>query len=736
MNCIQTAIDSLSHKISVWPPRQDGTKAPDGAWKSGQSALPTEQQVLAWYADGRTGVGWITGAVSGGLEVLDFDDRSTWAEFCKLCGEAGLGGLLDKVAGGYLENTPNGAHLAYRCELIEGNQKIAQRADKKALIETRGEGGFVIVAPSHGAVNLKGAYVLVSGGVATIATITPAERRVLFDVARIFDELPIIEHAPPRQVGDGDRPGDAYNASASWDDVLAPHGWRRVSGRLGTESWCRPGKDFGISATTNHAGSDLLYVFSTSTAFESGRGYSKFSAYALLTHGGDFSAASKELRLLGYGVDAPEEPVDLSGIMARIDNKQSAPELDLRVPGLLGELAAWINETSHRQQPVLALGAAISALATALGRKVRTETDLRTNLYVLGVGETGCGKERAREAIKQLFLEIGMSKAVGESFASDSAVERSVILNPACLYLIDEMGIFLGTVKDESTPAYVKNIVSVFLRLYSSSASLYKRKFYASDDPKSKEANEVEQPCLSLYGTTVPGSLYGALTKEQLSNGFISRLLVFESTDPDPELKWIDAAHKKIPQALVDGFSFWAKAPNNADTGGNLEQLRPSPLIVKTTTEARDVYMDLEQTMRRLREAERNDGRDHGPYTRVVATAQKLALVRACGIRTTEPEITGDDARWGASTAWALMSKFLEKIHGRVAENKTESHSIRVLEIIKRKPITKSQLTSKTQWLKRADRNDILGSLIEAGQVLANEEKIGKTTRTTYKALS
>jgi hypothetical protein len=57
----------------------------------------------------------------------------------------------------------------------------------------------------------------------------------------------------------------------------------------------------GVSATTNHAASDLLYVFSTSTNFEAGRGYGKFSAYAVLNHEGDFAAAARALAEEGYG---------------------------------------------------------------------------------------------------------------------------------------------------------------------------------------------------------------------------------------------------------------------------------------------------------------------------------------------------------------------------------------------------------------------------------------------------
>ena len=64
--------------------------------------------------------------------------------------------------------------------------------------------------------------------------------------------------------------------------------------------WTRPGKDSGTSATTGYgpddSGRDLLYVFTTAAPpFDPGRAYSKFSAFALLEHGGNFRAAARTL---------------------------------------------------------------------------------------------------------------------------------------------------------------------------------------------------------------------------------------------------------------------------------------------------------------------------------------------------------------------------------------------------------------------------------------------------------
>lgn len=105
--------------------------------------------------------------------------------------------------------------------------------------------------------------------------------------------------------GDSDRPGDDFNARATWRDVLEPWGWTWVYERGGLAYWRRPGKDApGISASAgprSDCGKDLLHVFSTSTPFDIERSYDKFGAYVVLNHDGDHGAAAKALLAKGYG---------------------------------------------------------------------------------------------------------------------------------------------------------------------------------------------------------------------------------------------------------------------------------------------------------------------------------------------------------------------------------------------------------------------------------------------------
>jgi putative DNA primase/helicase len=298
--------------MSVVPIPPDGTKRPRIPWKVYQHRRATAHELARWFGGSPNGIALIMGAISGGLETLDFDTHKVYQQWCERMRDKGLDGLHNRLAAGYLEASPNGIHLLYRCCQIEGNQKLAtipvegpQRY--KTLIETRGEGGLVIVAPSSGGVHPSGKpYVLLQGGMTTIQMITDVERQMLFSIARTFDQAPLPKlYTPKRSVPhsrvSGLRPGDYYNVRATWEEVLEPYGWKCLSTRDGEGYWQRPGKEGpGVSATTNYAGSDRLYVFSTSTVFEAGRGYSKFAAYTFLAHGGDFSLAARALVKMGY----------------------------------------------------------------------------------------------------------------------------------------------------------------------------------------------------------------------------------------------------------------------------------------------------------------------------------------------------------------------------------------------------------------------------------------------------
>ena len=340
----ETQAAATAAGIVVLPVKEDGSKRPDvGSWAQFQETPPSQEFLAKWFPeDGeRSGLGFVCGAVSGGLELLDFDERGVLAKFVERCQAAGLGEVIDRGRRGLPRADTGRDHLLWRCEGVEGNTKLAARpcggppecrkhqAEKPhVLIETRGDGGYSIAAPSNGRTHESGmSYELLSGSVESIVTITEDERRDLLDVARSFDQMPVTPVTERRAASGryGARAGDDFNRRASWRSVLEGHGWTWAYKSGALDYWRRPGKARGTSATTGLRGGDpeanYLWVFSTSTELEGGRGYSPFAARAFLDHEGDFKAAARALFSEGFGGGSEPDPQGsaASGDAAQVD---------------------------------------------------------------------------------------------------------------------------------------------------------------------------------------------------------------------------------------------------------------------------------------------------------------------------------------------------------------------------------------------------------------------------------
>lgn len=334
VNGLAAALTWHEAGCSLIPIRPDGTKRPAVQWSRFMARRANLEELQIWFnGRDRNGIAVVCGSVSGNLEMLELEGRAaSGANFDLIhqhATERGVGDLwFDFLENGYTEWTPSGGlHLLYRIEDhdVPGNTKIARRpatADEladnpddkiKVLAETRGEGGYVIVAPTGGAVHPTGdTWSVASGRLGVIPTITWDQRqRLVQAVAAALDAMPQEQPAAPRPKpssmlpASGDRPGDQFNADAEWAQILQPHGWSVHHRTLKETYWTRPGKPRaeGFSATTGYSddGQDRLYVFSTSTPFTPETPYSKFAAYTLLEHNGDYAAATRTLSRQGFG---------------------------------------------------------------------------------------------------------------------------------------------------------------------------------------------------------------------------------------------------------------------------------------------------------------------------------------------------------------------------------------------------------------------------------------------------
>jgi putative DNA primase/helicase len=173
--------------------------------------------------------------------------RDFWPQICEALDEA-IPGLVEKL---FVIETPSGGiHVPYRREVIGGCDKYAMRAEDvpegtqgakeyqgrfikiKTLIETTGEGGYVVTYPSSSLCHPIGKeYFPLAGDWLSIPVLAVHERQALLNIAASFNEVEEEKrkvYTPPArelQQPVALRPGDDFNLRASWAEVLEPYGW-------------------------------------------------------------------------------------------------------------------------------------------------------------------------------------------------------------------------------------------------------------------------------------------------------------------------------------------------------------------------------------------------------------------------------------------------------------------------------------------------------------------------------
>ena len=238
------------------------------------------------------------------------------------------------------------------------------------------------------------------------------------------------------------------NTDLAWDD------WFRIGmalkGALGEEgrdlwlAWSRSSGKSGKSGRTDTA--ERLWASARPHSIGAG------TIYWLAEQRGWSPPA--ELTLNAKAAERAAQPHPASALLARIAaapakdatpvaTYQVPPEL-LAVDGALGRFIDYATRTAVSPQPFLALGAGLCLLGALAGRRYRTPTDLRSNLYAIGIADSGGGKDHARRCIKRALYAAGLERYLGgEDLASSAGLLTSLQLHPARIYQVDEFGQFL-----------------------------------------------------------------------------------------------------------------------------------------------------------------------------------------------------------------------------------------------------------------------------------------------------
>lgn len=388
------------------------------------------------------------------------------------------------------------------------------------------------------------------------------------------------------------------------------------------------------------------------------------------------------------------------------------PKDFLHPGGFVESAMEYIDETAVCPQPMFALGAALTLAGLLYGRRVRGEDGQRTNLFTMTIGYTSSGKDHALKSIARILDSADASHLRLGQVTSDSAIEWALRRQPRLALLIDEAGYFFSGVTDaraKGSPQYA--IKPALLELWSSAGSRWVGKQRVPKDGKTDAPPVViDNPHLCLYSTSQPQILFEGLTRTDLRDGWLARNLFFISTTrPKPVFKPVATVPNDI---RAEVFAY--RAGENAEI-----------VTVPDSTESRTIFDGFNDLVHaKMLAADKSGDETNYLYGKALENARRIALILAVS-RAGNPlkaKIGAEDAEYAVKLVDYLISTIIDCVAENLSENADEKAKKRILKVIGAggmKGIMRSELTRKTQFIRRNMREEYLADLIDSGEVVA-----------------
>lgn len=738
------------HGLCVLPALPNEKRPALSNWRKYTSSLPTSEEVDEWTNNKLPSrICIVCGAVSGGLECLDFDDGGSafqkWREQIP-------DHLYDRL---FIESTPSGGiHCWYRLAdaPVPANRKIAKNETGKALIETRGEGGLALCSPSP-------EYEKIQGHWETLPFLTADEYETICIAAQNCDETPAkpvqqgtVRISSPSFYSGGDSVISKFNQTTDVDQVLfwlERMGWDKISESNGNIHLRRPGKaEMQTSASLTMMDGVKFKVFTTSDplfpASSAGESYSAFDIYARYFTGNAFYDVKDVIRDFcriykqETGMDYIEQPkVDLSGLFnlnidvvddeedddepiivrSRFENLPNGVIEDGRV-GFIKHVMEYLEGSAYVYQPEFFLSTAMVFLSTLTAQMYETARRTRGNLYHVHVGRTGCGKDFPRTFIMDSLIENGLEGLFAEDYASPIGLQNDLRINKVKVWLWDEMGMAQKYMMQ--SPGNIKReLINSLLVLFNKSGGVFKPAVKAdiSNKEMTKNYAPIYNPYLCLMGSSTPDEWFGSMNMEFVTNGFFGRIQPFYGLSKLPKPKDISHSAKPVTGVLQDEIRIISK---------NMLSMLQNGFNTQVVRESEDVVAELNRFNEEVYEEMQNQRKEWyaGLWSRAVFMADKYAMIRAIARDWREPIIRKDDILWGVALSRLLVKRKCGNVETDIFASEYDRNAKRIINYIKsRNGVTKKQISNGFRDIKKSVRDEILNDLLESKTISRDDNK-------------
>lgn len=423
---------------------------------------------------------------------------------------------------------------------------------------------------------------------------------------------------------------------------------------------------------------------------------------------------------IGNIVSSPASMPEFSIPVFEDDEKTVCKEEDDTIPfprhlleigGLIGKLMKADMDHAPVPNAPLALAGALCMMSFLTARKVKTESGLRSNIYVLGLAQSGSGKDFPRVINRAIMNEIGANAQIVDNIASGEGLEDYLIQNPATLWQCDEFYAVLQSMNADDRKSYNNNLMRYLLVLYTSANTTYNTRVKAGHSGVA-----VQYPHLSVFATTTMDGFTNNLNTAFLNDGMFARMNIIMADPPiRPQLRPEFILDDELKQLALNWCNYTPAGSGNLNLNAAVV-----PYTVSGRERAQalmDEQFDLCEQERKS--ADRKEWRE-SLWNRYFEISMRYALLYACS-EATSPEsaaITPEAIQWGADfVKWDIENK-IRMVEKRFYRSEFEKMTETIINILKAWHNAKGKVAMpahtfniKTKFLDPRTKNQVIESL-------------------------
>lgn len=407
-------------------------------------------------------------------------------------------------------------------------------------------------------------------------------------------------------------------------------------------------------------------------------------------------------------------------------DKEKMPDDIRTVPGSLGDVVSYYNQTAQYPNDMFAVQSALALGSFLLGRWFITCSDNMTPLYFLNIGGSGSGKEQPFNVIRRCLDSVEQGNLITERYTSRGGIYTALELRPRHITFIDEFGDYMEAISAGKNGLYAEANALLKSAFTTNTTYMVPQSYSQKSVPKAQreKPERIYNPSITLLAASTPDKLYDNINKKLVEDGFMNRFIItlFE-TD-----KKFRKRRKTVRSEVPYTFTTWVSAIQaRKNFQEDMAHDPPGLIEIPFTQPALQLISDFEdEIIEHCEVLEVKNPSMVDMFKRTQEIAMKLSLIIALSRDPTTKEIHDIDVDWAVKYtryhAWRAAKEMSRRLSSTPFERQRKDCFLKLREL---QQIATDGWVSETSLrkceplcgMKPREIREVLDTMVEMGYV-------------------